>query len=307
MSNECYVTLLSNNSTEFYNNTLSAFTNNIVPPLELDGDWKVGITDIRHNYLLDHVFSNKDDEIIFPLRMGAPWKSMPINRLPFYVARYSTHPAIYNTAYFHDFLKHSKLENFDTDLTLKEYDVEPTTKEENKLKVVVTFDEEELAKEVGEEIIEFSVLTTYTGKQILYKYLYACKKLLEKGGERFNTAEILGVALKILAEMFIEQIKRSAKTLSTYHYMKAIGSFMYVYTDIIRPRHVGNQYHKILSILPIEEIKNEYTAIKNVQYYPVDRKRIDDISIKLTDENSQQIPLEGGYNPTCLTLHFKKD
>jgi len=57
-SSEYFVTLLSNSSSEFYNNTLSAFTkNNLKPPLVLDdfGKWKVGLTDIRHNYLFDHV------------------------------------------------------------------------------------------------------------------------------------------------------------------------------------------------------------------------------------------------------------
>ncbi len=45
--NEHYVTLVSNNSMDFYpNNTLSSFTNILPVPLELNGDWVVGINDL---------------------------------------------------------------------------------------------------------------------------------------------------------------------------------------------------------------------------------------------------------------------
>lgn len=47
---EFSLTLLSNSSSELYENTLSAFTNLLNPSITLDDDWEVG---------LSHIFLNK--------------------------------------------------------------------------------------------------------------------------------------------------------------------------------------------------------------------------------------------------------
>lgn len=84
-------------------------------------------------------------------------------------------------------------------------------------------------------------------------------------------------------------------------------AFMFMYADIIQPRHCGDQYNNILSILPLKEVESEYTAIKNVQYFPLNRKEISEISIKLADEYGNPIAVESGYHPTYISLHFKKE
>jgi hypothetical protein len=84
-------------------------------------------------------------------------------------------------------------------------------------------------------------------------------------------------------------------------------AYMYVYTDIISPRNVGEGYHPILSILPLHEASHEFTAVRNVQYFPVNTDTLGNISIKFADEYSNPLPVESSWNPTCVTLHFKRD
>jgi hypothetical protein len=234
---------------------------------------------------------------------------IPIKKFPFYIACNAKNPTIYNKAYFHDFMDTEKLENFPDSSTYADYKINDDDSL-NVFKVAIFFDNIDSSRTTEQKIITFNFNQVYTGKQIIYKVLKACFDLIEEWQTKIRDYDVRFTkthALKVILDHFITELKHFTKNLNKYMPMDFVGSFMYVYTDVIAQRHVGDEYHRVLNVLPINEVAPEYTIIKNVQYYPVNKKEINSISILLTDEKSNLIPLEGGYNPTCVTLHFKKD
>lgn len=311
MSKDFFVTLLSNSSTDFYTNTLSSFTNNLKPPLVLHDveKWKVGLTDIRHNYLFDYVNCTKDDEIIFTNGVKKKLEFIiSIEKLPYYIAFYAKNPGIYNQRYFHDFLDLEKLDRFPDEPSLSEYETKDDidNDDENIIKINLYFNE--YINDIKERKINIKLNQKYTCKQIMFKVIKTCFEMLDEiETKKLELKFGRSHSIKIIIEHFIAEVRYFAKILQKYNNKNFIGSFMYIYTDIIAQRHVGDEYHRVLNVLPISEIEQEYTAIKNVQYYPVNKGEINSISILLTDEKTNLIPLEGGYSPTCVTLHFKKE
>ncbi len=156
----------------------------------------------------------------------------------------------------------------------------------------------------------FKVGVPYTGKQVLYVILVAAKTLMDthkKTVVEFNYKELRAKALINIASNFIDYLQQEARGRKRFKSEDVHDNYMFVYTDIIRPRHVGSQFHSVLSVLPIKEISHEYTAIKNIQYFPVNKEVITDISLRFDDEYGDPLGFEAGTLPTCVTLHFKRD
>lgn len=114
MEGEHYVALFSNSSDEFYNNTITSFTNNLSPPLVLEplGKWKVGITEIRHNYIQENSFVDGGDEITYGDKLSTRTPDHLFRLLNYYTLIYAKTPLMYNSGYFHDFLDVEKLKEF---------------------------------------------------------------------------------------------------------------------------------------------------------------------------------------------------
>jgi hypothetical protein len=156
----------------------------------------------------------------------------------------------------------------------------------------------------------FKVGVPYTGKQVLYVILVAAKKLMDthkKTVVEFSYKELRAKALINIASNFIDYLQQEARGRKRFRSEDVHGNYMFVYTDIIPSRHVGSQFHPVLSVLPIKEISHEYTAIKNIQYFPVNKEVINDISLRFNDEFGDPLAFEAGTLPTCVTLHFKRD
>lgn len=312
--NEYSIILLSNSSTEFYNNKLSEFTNRLNPPLNLSplGKWKVGLTEIRHNNLLDYIYATTEkDKIIFD-----DWFSKQ-NKRDISVRKFANmlwysaeNPVIYNNTYFQDFLDPKKLENFPDETCFKQYQMSEEEEEESKLfNVTISL---ESNPQIGERKISFRTSYQYTAKQIFYKIVQVCFEMLSSIDNLiFQTNFIVskGHALNMIVTSFIDQIRFGTQAMrkNRINHFDSLGSFVYIYSDIIGNSHIGDKYHKILSLIPVKEMESEYTSIRNVHYVPVNVENVNQISIKLADENSNPLPLEGGFNPTMIKLHFKKD
>lgn len=83
---------------------------------------------------------------------------------------------------------------------------------------------------------------------------------------------------------------------------------IFFYLDIIKPQIVNNSIGRIVYINPIKSsmIDNTEIVIPNIQYRNLEKCRINEISILLTDENGNQINFMESMNSTCLVLHFRK-
>lgn len=81
---------------------------------------------------------------------------------------------------------------------------------------------------------------------------------------------------------------------------------IYIHTDIIRPRIVGDQLVRCLKILPAKGKQQEYIRFGVIEYYPVELFYIRNISIMLLDSEAKKIDFNRSSLPTLLTLHFRK-
>lgn len=301
---EYYVTLFSNNSTEYFNNTLTSFTNKISPEIHLEDyqKWRCGILDIQHNFILDHVFEYGDDEIIFGTRMNN--KMINVTELIYLIARQAKNPGLYNSSYFHVFTDVDNLDNFPDKEVFNKFDT-TTENTENKFQVSIVLNVK--PNQPYAKSFFLNTAKAYTANQIFYKIITEVNSILINAErDKAYTSTAKSLLLKTFGESLIDKLKYYTKSLHKSEKLHPRGAFFYIYTDIIEPRHVGSGYYKVLNVLPINEVKAEYTSIKNVLYFPVDKEFINDISIRLCDEFSQPIPIEAGFNPTCVTLHFKK-
>lgn len=82
-------------------------------------------------------------------------------------------------------------------------------------------------------------------------------------------------------------------------------TIMYVYTDLIKPRFIGNMQTRYLRIIP--NANNErHIRFTHVEYCPVEVSHIQSVSILLTDGTGEKIKFIDSKVPTYVMLHFKK-
>lgn len=81
---------------------------------------------------------------------------------------------------------------------------------------------------------------------------------------------------------------------------------MYIYSDIISERIIGDQQTRCLKVLPTLTKPEQMIRFGRVEYYQVDVNHLRSISIRITDEEGDQIDFKRSVLPTMVTLHFKK-
>ena len=81
---------------------------------------------------------------------------------------------------------------------------------------------------------------------------------------------------------------------------------LYVYSDVVDPRMVGDAMVPLLRIVGIEGSDGQSITktFQNPFYVPVSRKRVDRIQCSIKDDTNQLVPFESGK--LIVTLHFKK-
>ncbi|HBK82592.1 MAG TPA: hypothetical protein DDZ41_03200 [Flavobacterium sp.] len=89
-------------------------------------------------------------------------------------------------------------------------------------------------------------------------------------------------------------------------------NYLCIYSDIIKPRIIGDQVSRVMYIHPIQSNNNNninernVINIKNVEYYPLEKSNISEIDILLADETGEQIDFNNSSFSTMISLHFKK-
>lgn len=80
---------------------------------------------------------------------------------------------------------------------------------------------------------------------------------------------------------------------------------LYVYTDVIQPRIVGDTQVRLLRVVPVQGSQGQMVAVnfQNIHYVNVLNKEFDTIEIYITDDTGEIVPFEGGK--LVVTLHFR--
>jgi hypothetical protein len=103
-----------------------------------------------------------------------------------------------------------------------------------------------------------------------------------------------------LAEIIIENTYTEGITVAN------VGN-IYVYTDIIRPQRVGNQWNQLLRIVPAASKKNAsdiHFIYTNPQYKDLAIGHISSIEVRLTMSNGVLVPFADNSH-VIIVLHFR--
>lgn len=84
--------------------------------------------------------------------------------------------------------------------------------------------------------------------------------------------------------------------------------YMFFYSDLIEPRIVGDALGRVLLTHPLRPIEQIYQSVNilNVQYCKLEKSRIVEINILITDETGEQINFKNDIISTMILLHFRK-
>ena len=87
-------------------------------------------------------------------------------------------------------------------------------------------------------------------------------------------------------------------------------SALYIYSDIVQNRIVGDTMASLVRVVPIEQKRLinssgvNWVRFQHIQYIPVNKTYTDTVEINIRRDNGDIVPFESGK--VVLTLHFKK-
>lgn len=83
-------------------------------------------------------------------------------------------------------------------------------------------------------------------------------------------------------------------------------SYLFLYADVVSESIINNTKGRILAIVPISHIENNYINVKNISFLPVICSEFRSISCVLASDLGKPFPLEASFVPTFVALRFKK-
>lgn len=294
-----YVTLFSNESMNIYKNNSNTFTNLLKQPLNLNDQWVVGLTDISF-CMIDKHKKNKQNVVNKRGKRNLESKSM--------VYKEQNNPKI-NLKQDHEDVKNKFRKLMGS--TLNEQAI--SNNSENELKIT-SVDKKENKSMDSDQIIK-----TQESKNIY-------PKSVNKPELLSNINKLTTTEMNITKNTNAESAKNSEESIlsSTNYFLEKslnnlvdnisnyfekiisteINDIIFIYTDIIKPRHVGNKKTKCLKVFSISSLKN-YLNFNRVEYFPLETFNINDVSIMIRNDEGKELNLLPSI-PVYCTLHFKK-
>ena len=93
----------------------------------------------------------------------------------------------------------------------------------------------------------------------------------------------------------------------TENAVKSVPDYLCCYCDVIQPQIIGNQLSRLLLMAPIRNFdKQPLMELNKIQYCAVEKTRISEINVLITDRYSEQIEFKPSEYMTRILLHFKK-
>lgn len=275
--NDFYVCLLSNNSLKYYKeNTLSSFTNLLSSPCNLNcGEWKVGITEIAFNtYVKDKSYIRN--------RRSVDTRFTPKTNLILPKSKVS------------DVRDHNKVivVQGETQSTVHG-DIIPVMYIPSALSQLP---DPIIKKPNANANTNKSMDDSQVGVSLTQSFPKKPKKTEQQptvGNQSFDIPPpIWNEGSSELGLSWIESHQ--------------VLNFMYVYTDIIKPRYVGDIKSRYLKIIPKLNTDADVIKFDHIEYCTVEKGFIENISILIMDSQGEKINFIGGSSPTYTMLHFKR-
>lgn len=315
MFEEFFVTLFSNSSQDVYpENTMSRFTCRLPRPIKLEGDYKVGLVEIQYPPYQGVVSNNEssdefEDQITLP-KVSPFLKNNTVSLYGFIdiLIENMKRPTLYMyDRYFKDFLDYVTLDNFEETFNKYGDDIEV---ESNEVYTVIPVVKQFRANDLVQKV-EIKANKIYKLKELVYQYLkyhfniykgFTSSELSQQ--YQIDEEHVIGT---LLSQAFNDFLRAFKEVLFTRNKPNEVGFYFAVHTDIIAPRIIGNSISKVL-YFGSQKTDNDLDElyIHNIQYVPVVKNYIEEISFIITNENGERLLFESGYRPISLTLRFEK-
>lgn len=168
--------------------------------------------------------------------------------------------------------------------------------------------------DIANDFIQFSAVDSKHKIKIPIHFLFTPRTLFDSYFYQIPK-ESRKDEVKFLKEQLIKWRNYSSKLkmndiyegcVSNYHHM----NYLCIYSDLVEPRIIGDRLSRALYIQPIIDenkwLERQFVEINNVEYYPIEKKEISEISILIADETGEQINFNEDVFNTMVSLHFKK-
>ena len=317
-SEEFYITVFSNNSIpNFPKNTLSTFTNLLHYPSEIGENWKVGLKEIYFNSIKTILRSKReletDNKVVTPsifipkqLLHLTPFKNIDDQNLS-------------NVVHIVEKENVEKAKKVKTDVTVTQEqqnsdDIHvniPTIYIPQQLMHLTPSNQNNLPTE---EFVSHFADRTENDESNNSSAIQAEPSMLQ---HKADNADLNDEIIKdddvgfFLPTQFIEllfnyftQRNDDIKKVVPTEENKTV--LLFVYTDIMKPRIIGNQATRCLKIIPSNG-KSHNITFDSPEYYPVEQQTLRTLSIQIANDEGQKIDFESSSVPTYCVLHFIKE
>jgi len=261
-----YLTLPSNSSSKYYDNTLTKFTTKLLSSVSLSGNWEVGLAEItfpRTWYTVDKRGAHFSIEKIKPPRgSNNILTAVETEELTDYKISWGYYESIQGLVK-------------EMNAAMERLITVPTVgKKEEKFKF------NPVNRKVVIQMKEYESLT-------LSPTLSSILGVTGTGVDNLNPTSMLYKGDKVC------DINRGRTAL-------------YVYCDILEYTFVGDTKVPLLRIVPAEGQNGEtiHRVFEEPRYIPLQKKNFDSIEIDIRDDLGNQIPFESGK--LVATLHFRQ-
>lgn len=269
-----FITLMSNSSLNVYpNNTLSQFTNKLPYTLELNEQWSVGLVKFSCTTI------NEDKIEIEP-------------KVKFiHVGGFDTTINLFDIIKPHTPFFNSIGENF-----FNRYD-----KDLNLIKPFLSKDVCQII--ILDMIFIFHLNVEFTPTKFFDEiFAQAPKETWPKMIKHFEKSRSITVN-KEKTDIILQRIKYIQPNTLT----NEIPNYMCFYSDLVEAQIFGNMMTKGMLMHPVKFNKQYQNCdITNIQFLPLEKTRITDISILIADERGEQINFKNDTFNTMIVLKFQK-
>ena len=287
-----YITLPSNASHDIFpENTPGSYKINLPYPVELNGKWEVGLSEIQYTKSWYNITKGYKFSIMKKQKASNP----PPSRQPaeenlnLFEIRHSSDDDDDNPLFVPDIVGESQTieqESFELELQAGYY---------KSIQDICRILNENIKNEAQTKDVYFE-LNTNNQKVTLHIKNDQLAVIMSK-----ELLDLLG--FRITDDSPTETFNKSKKSFYVADLKQGMNG-LYVYCDIVEPHIVGNTRVPLLRILPVEPGEIITKTYTNIQYYPVLNKRFNSVEIQIKDDTNNVIVFQRGK--TIVTLHFKK-
>lgn len=284
--NGFFIDLVSNSSTKFYPlNKTSHFRTKLHEAIEVNNDWCVALTEIFYPLSVFNIHERVKIQLMVVTQTGKAYsKPVPLktqNAVGIYVERghYSSQPEI---------------------LDLINEKIKKIWEDRAEYRNVSGYAPRFMPQTNHLIRLDFSYAKILTDNIIIYPSF-------SPANEADDIERMLGFKKNQIEKKALTIESGRTQCVAIYEAdIKAGKNFIFIYTDIIRERHVGDAGAPLLRTVPLSTGKFTeigYSDFNPPFYYDLSRCRIESIEILLCDENGQQLDFASGRVHLCL--HFK--